>query len=106
MNRKLRARLTPTLSVLIGSAMTLAPIIADAPMLPPFGLMMLLAWRLMRPPRSTFNAIFPVAGITIHLPPSIDESMLAIPSFCLSSDFSSLAIRPGCGRAVASIGFA
>ena len=49
MNHRLRARLTPALSVLIGSALTLAPIIADAPLLPPFGLMMLLAWRLMRP---------------------------------------------------------
>lgn len=29
--------------------MTLVPIVADTPMLPPFGLLMLLAWRLMRP---------------------------------------------------------
>lgn len=49
MIQPLRARLTPSLSVLAASALTLAPIIADAPVLPPFGLMMLLAWRLMRP---------------------------------------------------------
>ena len=45
----LRARLTPTISVLVGSLFTIAPVVADAPVLPPFGLLMLIAWRLLRP---------------------------------------------------------
>ena len=36
------------LSVVLGSMTTLLPVVATVPFLPPFGLMMLLAWRLMR----------------------------------------------------------
>jgi rod shape-determining protein MreD len=36
------------LSVVLGSMMTLLPIVATVPFLPPFGLMMLLGWRLVR----------------------------------------------------------
>lgn len=43
-----RMRLTPTLSVVLASAVTLLPLSFDAPLLPPLGLMMLLAWRLLR----------------------------------------------------------
>ena len=39
----------PWLSILLGSLTPWLPIIAPAPLLPPFGLMMLLAWRLLRP---------------------------------------------------------
>lgn len=39
----------PWLSILIGSLTPWLPVIAPAPILPPFGLMMLLAWRLLRP---------------------------------------------------------
>jgi rod shape-determining protein MreD len=39
----------PLLSTLAGSAMGFVPVIATEPMLPPFGLMLLLAWRLLRP---------------------------------------------------------
>lgn len=39
----------PIVSVLLGSLVTIAPIIATGPVLPPFGLMILLAWRLLRP---------------------------------------------------------
>ncbi len=39
----------PALSVMAGSALTLLPMIATFPILPPFGLMMLLGWRLARP---------------------------------------------------------
>ena len=39
----------PWLSILLGSLTPWLPIIAPAPILPPFGLMMLLAWRLLRP---------------------------------------------------------
>jgi rod shape-determining protein MreD len=36
-------------SILAGSLVTLLPIIASVPFLPPFGLLMLLGWRLSRP---------------------------------------------------------
>ena len=45
----LRVTIVPILSTLAGSAMALLPIIATEPIVPPFGLMMLLAWRLLRP---------------------------------------------------------
>lgn len=43
-----RLLVTPTLSVIIASLVTTLPIIVNAPLLPPLGLMMLLSWRLMR----------------------------------------------------------
>ncbi len=45
----LRTVMVPILSTLAGSAMGFVPVIATEPMVPPFGLMMLLAWRLLRP---------------------------------------------------------
>jgi rod shape-determining protein MreD len=36
------------LSVMLGSLMTLLPVVAVVPFLPPFGLLVLLAWRLLR----------------------------------------------------------
>lgn len=45
----LRARAAPALSVMAGSLVTSLPFILQAPLLPPFGLLMLLAWRLLRP---------------------------------------------------------
>ncbi|MET0374648.1 MAG: rod shape-determining protein MreD, partial [Rhizorhabdus sp.] len=39
----------PVGSILLGSVMGLVPIIATEPIVPPFGLMLLLAWRLLRP---------------------------------------------------------
>ncbi|MFD2501348.1 rod shape-determining protein MreD [Rhizorhabdus histidinilytica] len=41
--------IVPILSTLAGSATALLPIVATEPIVPPFGLMMLLAWRLLRP---------------------------------------------------------
>lgn len=41
-------RFVPALSVVAGSALTLWPIIASVQILPPFGLLMLLGWRLKR----------------------------------------------------------
>ena len=38
----------PTLSVMLASLITALPIMVDAPLLPPFGFLMLIAWRLMR----------------------------------------------------------
>jgi rod shape-determining protein MreD len=39
----------PIASVALASMITTLPILATQPLLPPFGLMMMLAWRLMRP---------------------------------------------------------
>jgi rod shape-determining protein MreD len=40
---------TPWLSILLASLLPLMPVIASAPTLPPSGLLMLLAWRQVRP---------------------------------------------------------
>ena len=45
----LEQQLIPVISVLIASLAPLLPIIATAPIVPPFGFMMLIAWRLPRP---------------------------------------------------------
>ncbi|MET0308368.1 MAG: rod shape-determining protein MreD [Sphingomonas sp.] len=47
--RQPRARWLAPLSIMIGSLVTLLPIVTIVPVLPPFGLMMLLGWRLLRP---------------------------------------------------------
>ena len=44
-----RARLLPPATVVAGSLLTALPIVAPFPLLPPFGLLMLLAWRLLAP---------------------------------------------------------
>lgn len=44
-----RARIVPIASTIAGSAGSLLPFIAVSPVLPPFGLLMLLGWRLLRP---------------------------------------------------------
>ncbi len=44
-----RARMIPIASIMIGSLLTIVPIVATFPVLPPLGLMTLLAWRLLRP---------------------------------------------------------
>jgi rod shape-determining protein MreD len=43
------AQATPWLSILLASLLPTMPVIASAPVLPPFGLLMLLAWRQVRP---------------------------------------------------------
>lgn len=49
-SRSLPARLylVPVASTLAGSAMAALPLVASAPILPPFGLLMALSWRLLR----------------------------------------------------------
>nr|WP_211368814.1 MULTISPECIES: rod shape-determining protein MreD [Sphingomonas] len=42
-----RARALPWITVMAGSLVTILPAIATFPVLPPFGLLMLLAWRLL-----------------------------------------------------------
>ncbi|USI72600.1 rod shape-determining protein MreD [Sphingomonas morindae] len=44
-----RARAVPALTTLLGSATALLPVVALSPSWPPLGLLMLLAWRLLRP---------------------------------------------------------
>lgn len=43
------AWLVPVASVMVGSLLTILPIVATFPVLPPLGLMTLLGWRLLRP---------------------------------------------------------
>jgi rod shape-determining protein MreD len=45
----LRMRAVPIASTLAGSAVATLPLVTLAPALPPFGLLMALAWRLLRP---------------------------------------------------------
>ena len=42
-------RFVPAISVVAASALTLWPFVASIPFLPPFGLLMLLGWRLTKP---------------------------------------------------------
>lgn len=44
-----RARLVPVLSTMAASLTAVIPVIAQWPLMPPAGLLMLLAWRLLRP---------------------------------------------------------
>jgi len=44
-----RLQVLPIASTLIGSCVGLLPFISTAPVLPPFGLLMALGWRLLRP---------------------------------------------------------
>lgn len=46
---KLRISLVPPATVVLGSMVTTLPIITDYPILPPLGLLVVLAWRLIRP---------------------------------------------------------
>ncbi|WP_417621698.1 rod shape-determining protein MreD [Parasphingorhabdus sp.] len=46
---QLRIMVLPPLTVVIGSMITALPIITDYPILPPMGLLVMLAWRLIRP---------------------------------------------------------
>ena len=48
-NSPLKANLVPILAVLIASLVTTLPILPSFPLLPPLGLMMLVAWRQLRP---------------------------------------------------------
>ncbi len=57
-----RVRLAPILLTLTGSLLSLLPVVTAIPILPPFGFLTLLAWRLLRP------EIFPAwAGLPLGL---------------------------------------
>ncbi len=40
---------TPVITVMLGSMLTALPVIAQSPVMPPLGLLLLLSWRLLRP---------------------------------------------------------
>lgn len=44
-----RARVLPWVTVMLGSLVTIIPVVASLPLLPPMGLVMLLTWRLLAP---------------------------------------------------------
>ena len=46
---RMRGQILPIVTTLAGSCLVLAPYVATIPMLPPFGFLMLIAWRLLRP---------------------------------------------------------
>ena len=45
----LRLWLVPAASIVAGSLLAIGPYVASMPLLPPFGLLMLIGWRLLRP---------------------------------------------------------
>lgn len=47
--RPARLWLVPVLSTLAGSALSVSPFVVTVPLMPPLGLVMLIAWRLLRP---------------------------------------------------------
>ena len=60
---QLRIKLIPPLTVVLGSMITALPIITDYPILPPMGLLVVLAWRLIRPGYWPVWAGFPLGLI-------------------------------------------
>lgn len=46
---RFRLQATPIVTVMLGSLLTTLPVIAQSPVLPPLGLLLLLSWRLLRP---------------------------------------------------------
>jgi rod shape-determining protein MreD len=40
---------TPVITVMMGSLVTALPVVVSSPVMPPFGLLLLLSWRLLRP---------------------------------------------------------
>ncbi|WP_373490748.1 rod shape-determining protein MreD [Parasphingorhabdus sp.] len=60
---QLRIKMIPPLTVVIGSMITALPIMTDYPILPPMGLLVVLAWRLIRPGYWPVWAGFPLGLI-------------------------------------------
>jgi rod shape-determining protein MreD len=54
----LRSRILPASTVLIAACLTFVPVVASLPLMPPLGLLTLLAWRLLR--RDVFRIWAPV----------------------------------------------
>ena len=47
--REFRRRFVPLISTIVAIALAMLPIVAQAPLLPDFGFLMLITWRLLRP---------------------------------------------------------
>ncbi|MEO9600757.1 rod shape-determining protein MreD [Parasphingorhabdus sp.] len=60
---QLRIKVIPPLTVIIGCMITALPFITDYPILPPMGLLVMLAWRLIRPGFWSVWAGFPLGLI-------------------------------------------
>jgi len=60
---QLRIKVIPPVTVVLGSMITALPIITDYPILPPMGLLVVLAWRLIRPGYWAVWAGFPLGLI-------------------------------------------
>ncbi len=60
---RFRIKVVPAATVAIGSMVTTLPIITDYPILPPIGLLILLAWRLIRPGYWPVWAAFPLGMV-------------------------------------------
>jgi len=46
---RIRVRVVPVVATIVASLLSLLPMVSTAPLLPPTGFVMLLAWRLLRP---------------------------------------------------------
>ncbi len=60
---RLKIKIVPAATVILGSMVTALPIITDYPILPPMGLLVLLAWRFIRPGYWPVWAAFPLGLI-------------------------------------------
>jgi rod shape-determining protein MreD len=58
--KKVRRRYVPVTSTLLAASLSLLPIVADAPLSPDWGFMVLLAWRLLRPEMWTATIALPL----------------------------------------------
>ena len=58
--KKARRRYVPVASTLAAASLSLLPIVADAPISPDWGFMVLLAWRLLRPEMWTATIALPL----------------------------------------------
>lgn len=46
---RIRVRVVPVIATIVASLLALLPMVSTAPLMPPMGFVMLLAWRLLRP---------------------------------------------------------
>ena len=74
--KRVRRSYVPIASILAGICLSLLPIVASAPLIPPFGFLAAIAWRLLRPEMWSAKAALPLglaADLICGLP--IGQSM-------------------------------
>src|SRR5687767_8580264 len=85
--RDFRMRFVPLISTLIAISLSLLPIVATSPLLPDFGFLLLITWRLLRPeiwtPRMAFGLGL-IADLVVGHP--LGQSMLLWTSLFLVFD--------------------